>query len=173
MNTKRLSKFGLASAAVVATGLAMTAGVAQASPHPAVAAAAVTRPSITAASFTGYYGTGAPASPTVTLTGTNFGTTAPAGASDNTTSCGTYTANGQVYGSQLYFVDDNNFEAGYSTVNSADCVGISVVSWSDTKVVLKFGNAYGTFAHWYLSNGDGYALSINGGIFGGTVSGLL
>jgi hypothetical protein len=163
-------KLALAATALTLTvGLAATAVSAEAS----TSAATTTRPSISAASFTGYYGTGAPASPTVTLTGTNFGTTAPAGTSDNTTSCGTYTANGQVYGSELYVVDDNNFEAGYSTVNSADCIGISVVSWSNTQVVLKFGNAYGTFAHWYLSNGDGYALSVNGAIFGGTVSGLL
>ena len=53
-----------------------------------------------------------------------------------------------------------------------NCVGIIVVSWSSTKVVLKFGNAYGTFAHWYLTNGDGYAISIKTAIWGGTVSGL-
>jgi hypothetical protein len=53
-----------------------------------------------------------------------------------------------------------------------DCVGIIVVSWSSTKVVLKFGNAYGTFDHWYLTNGDEYALSIKTAIWGSTVSAL-
>ncbi|MEV6008164.1 hypothetical protein AB0M29_15250 [Streptomyces sp. NPDC051976] len=167
---KRLSKIGLAASALtLATGLATTA-TAQASPHQATDS--VPRPSINSVSFSGYYGTGV-SSPTLTINGSGFGATPPPGASDNTTSCGGYTANGQVYGSQLYFVDDNNFEAGYSSVGAADCVGVSVVSWSPTKVVVKFGNAYGTFQHWYLNNGDGYALSVNGGIFGGTVSGLI
>lgn len=169
---KRFHKIGLVTSALtLATGLATTAA-AQASPHQAKPADSVARPSITSVSFTGYYGTGV-SSPTVKVTGSGFGTTPPPGAADNTTSCGTYTANGQVYGSQLYFLDDNNFEAGHSTVGAADCVGVSVVSWSPTQVVLKFGNAYGTFAHWYLNNGDGYALSVNDSIFGGTVSGLL
>jgi len=67
---------------------------------------------------------------------------------------------------------DANFEAGYSNSSGADCIGITVVSWSPTKVVLKFGNSYGSFAHWYLSNDDGYALSIKTALWGGTVSGL-
>jgi len=129
------------------------------------------RPSISSVSFSGTHGPGV-ASPAITVTGTNFGATAPAGTSDNTTSCGAYTANGKVYGSKLYFLDDANFEAGFSNSGGADCVGIIVVSWSPTKVVLQFGNAYGTFDHWYLSNGDGYALSIKTALWGGTVSGL-
>ena len=129
------------------------------------------RPSISSVSFSGTHGPGV-ASPAITITGTNFGATAPAGTSDNTTSCGAYTANGKVYGSKLYFTDDANFEAGFSNSGGADCVGIIVVSWSPTKVVLQFGNAYGTFDHWYLSNGDGYALSVKTALWGGTVSGL-
>ncbi len=90
----------------------------------------------------------------------------------DTPGCGPYTANGEVYGGKLYFTDDANFEAGFSNSGGADCVGIIVVSWSSTKVVLRFGNAYGTFDHWYLTNGDGYAISIKSAIWGGTVSGL-
>ena len=120
-------------------------------------------------SFSGIHGPGVD-SPTITITGSRFGTTAPPGTSDNTTGCGPYTANGDVYGSKLYFTDDANFEAGYSNSGGTDCVGMIVVSWSSTKVVLKFGNAYGTFAHWYLTNGDGYALSLKSALWGGTVS---
>jgi hypothetical protein len=142
---------------------------------PALAASAARtsapRPGISSVSFSGTHGPGV-ASPTITVTGSQFGTTAPAGTSDNTTSCGPYTANGKVYGNKLYFTDDANFEAGFSNSSGADCVGIIVVSWSTTKVVLKFGNAYGTFDHWYLTNGDGYAISIKTAIWGGTVSGL-
>jgi len=167
-------KIGLAtSGLMLATGVATTAAAAQASPHQAVAAAATSRPSISSVSFSGYYGYGSPTIPTLTISGSGFGSAAPAGASDNTTGCGTYTANGEVFGSNLYFIDDNYFEAGYSASTGADCIGLTVESWSPTQVVLQFGNAYETYAHWYLDNGDGYAISINGSIFGGTVSGLL
>jgi hypothetical protein len=133
--------------------------------------ASAPRPGIASVSFSGTSGPGV-ASPTITITGSRLGTTAPAGTSDNTTGCGPYTANGEVYGSKLYFTGDANFEAGFSNSSGADCVGIIVVSWSSTKVVLQFGNAYGTFDHWYLTNGDGYAISIKTAIWGGTVSGL-
>jgi hypothetical protein len=140
---------------------------------PAVSAAPTSapRPSISSVSFSGTPGPGV-ASPTITITGSNFGATAPAGTSNNTTGCGPYTANGEVYGGKLYFTDDANFEAGYGNSSGADCIGIIVASWSPTKVVLQFGNAYGTFAHWYLTNGDGYALSLKSALWGGTVSGL-
>jgi hypothetical protein len=134
-------------------------------------AASASQPSIASVSFSGTSGPGV-ASPTITITGSHFGTTAPKGTSDNSTNCGPYTANGDVYGTKLYFVDDTNFEAGYSDSSGANCVGIVVVSWSSTKVVLTFGNAYGTFDHWYLTNGDGFAISLKNGLWGGTVSGL-
>jgi hypothetical protein len=160
--------------AVAVLATAATAALALAA-IPALTASAARvsapRPSISSVSFSGTHGPGM-ASPTITITGSQFGATAPAGASDNTTSCGPYTANGKVYGGKLYFTDDANFEAGFSNSGGADCVGIIVVSWSPVKVVLKFGNAYGTFDHWYLSNGDGYALSVKTALWGGTVSGL-
>ena len=152
----------LAAAVALATVPAFTASAALVS---------APRPGISSVSFSGTHGPGV-ASPTITVTGSQFGTTAPPGTSDNTTGCGPYTANGDVYGSKLYFTDDANFEAGFSNSSGADCIGIIVVSWSSTKVVLKFGNAYGTFDHWYLTNGDGYALSIKTALWGGGVSGL-
>jgi hypothetical protein len=162
---------GVIAGGLAATGLVLASvtGAAGATARPAATSAP--QPSISSVSFAGASGSGV-ASPTITLTGTHFGSKAPAGTSDDSTSCGAYTANGDVYGSKLYFVDDTNFEAGYSTSSGATCVGIIVESWSATKVVLQFGNAYGTFDHWYLSNGDGYAISVKNGIFGGDVSGL-
>jgi hypothetical protein len=156
-----LSGFGTANAATRAPAV----------PGTTVAASASSPPGISSVSFAGTAGPGV-ASPAVTLTGSGFGATAPKGTSDNSTGCGPYTANGDVYGNKLYVVDDGNFEAGFSDSNGPNCIGIKVVSWSPTKVVLQFGNAYGTFAHWYLSNGDGYAISIKNAIWGGTVSGL-
>jgi hypothetical protein len=134
-------------------------------------AASASQPNITAVAFSGTGGPGL-ASPTVTITGSGFGATAPKGISDTSTSCGLYPGNGDVYGAKLYFLDDANFEAGYSDRSGANCIGIVVVSWTPAEVVLKFGTAYGTFARWYLANGDGYALSIKNAIWGGTVSGL-
>jgi len=151
-----------AAALALATAPALTASAALAS---------APRPAISSVSFSGTHGPGVP-SPTITITGSQFGATAPAGTSNATTSCGTYTANGKVYGGKLYLTDDANFEAGFSNSGGADCVGIIVVSWSPTKVVLQFGNAYGTFDHWFLTNGDGYALSVKTALWGGTVSGL-
>jgi len=151
---------GLA-AGVIAVVLGMTARD---------AVATLSRPSIQSVAFSGKGGSGQ-SSPTITITGSHFGS-APTGTSDNSTACGPYTANGDVYGSKVYFTDDGNFEAGYGSSTSADCVGIVIVSWSTTQVVLQFGNAYGSFAHWYLSNGDGFALSLKTALWGGQVSGL-
>lgn len=158
--------------AAAVLGAAITAGALALAAVPASATSAVpVRPSISSVSFSGVHGPGVP-SPTVTVIGTHFGATAPAGTSNNSTSCGQYTANGDVYGGKLYFTDNANFEAGYSNSAGADCIGIIVVSWSATKVVLKFGNSYGSFAHWFLTNGDGFAISIKTAIGGGAVSGL-
>ena len=158
---------GIAAATVA--GVAVAASASQrgvSSP-----ATATPRPGISRVSFSGTHGPRV-ASPKITITGSHFGATAPKGTSDNATSCGHFTANGAVFGNKLYFTDDANFEAGFSNLSGANCVGIIVVSWSPTKVVLQFGNAYGTFDHWFLSNGDGYALSVKTALWGGTVSGL-
>ena len=156
----------LAAAATAALALATVPALAA-----SAALASAPQPGISSVSFTGAHGPGM-ASPTITITGSGFGASPPSGTSDNTTSCGPYTANGKVYGSKLYLTDDANFEAGFSNSSGANCVGIIVVSWSTTKVVLKFGNAYGTFDHWYLTNGDGYAISVKAALWGGTVTGL-
>ncbi|WP_218161857.1 hypothetical protein [Streptomyces monashensis] len=70
------------------------------------------------------------------------------------------------YGNRLHFLDDTNFEAGYRDGNGANCIGITVVSWSANQVALRFGSSYGSFVHWYLSNGGGFALSVDNGLFG-------
>jgi hypothetical protein len=138
---RRCAKAAVLAAATAALALAtipaLTASAARVS---------APRPSISSVSFSGTHGPGV-ASPTITVTGSGFGASAPAGTSDNTTSCGPYTANGKVYGGKLYFTGDANFEAGFSNSGGADCVGIIAVSWSPAKVVLQFGNAYGTFDH--------------------------
>jgi hypothetical protein len=178
------------SAAMLATGVAASAASAATThddpgpipaattqgdpiPIPAVAAAPAAQPTITSVAFSGYYGTGVPASPTVTIGGSGFGSTPPAGVSDNSTSCGGYTANGEVFGASLYFLDVNNFEAGYSDADGANCIGVVVVSWSPTQVVYRFGSSYASFDRWYLMNGDSFDIDVKGAIYGGIVSGLI
>ena len=158
---------GIAAATVA--GVAAAASASQ--PGVSSPGAATSRPGISKVSFSGTQGSGV-ASPKITITGSHFGATAPKGTPHHATSCGHFTANGDVFGNKLYFTDDANFEAGFSSSSGADCIGIKVVSWSNKKVVLKFGNAYGTFDHWFLTNGDGYAISIKSAIWGGSVSGL-
>jgi hypothetical protein len=160
--------------AAVLTAAAAAAAVTPATVPVLTASAALAsapRPSISSVSFTG---TTAPAwprrrSPSPAPTSVSRPRQGPR---TNTTSCGPYTANRKVYSNKLYFTDDANFEAGFSTSGGADCAGIIVVSWSPAKVVLQFGNAYGTFDHRYLTNGDGYAISVKTTLWGGAVSGL-
>src|SRR5690349_18218416 len=85
---------GVAVAAALLGSVAVTASASTAS----------SRPTITSVSFGGTSGPGV-GSPTITLHGSGFGTNPPAGTPNNSTSCGAYTANGQVYGNQLYFLD--------------------------------------------------------------------
>ncbi len=156
---------GLVSRGLIAAALVI--GTLSAS---AVAASAA-QPAIKTVTFSGVAGPNEP-SPTVTVTGSRFGATPPAGTSDNVTTCGTYSANGEVFKNKLYFVDDGNFEAGYSDSSGANCIGIIIDSWSTRKIVFHFGEAYGSFTNWFLSNGDGFAISIKNAIWGGSVSGL-
>jgi len=107
----------------------------------------------------------------VTVTGHGFGATPPAGTSNNSTSCGNYTNNGEDYGaSNLQFVDTGNFEAGGGVPPSGDCVGLIVQSWSTDQVVFQFGNAYHGYDRWYITAGDQYTVSLSNLHYAGTVS---
>jgi hypothetical protein len=122
-------------------------------------------PAISAVSFTGDT-----ADPTVTVSGSGFGTSPPPGQSDDSTSCGSYTSNGDDYGAMnLWFEDTGNFAAGNGTPPNGSCIGITVLSWSDNQVIYQFGNAYDSFDHWYLSAGDQYIVSVMGVEVTGTV----
>lgn len=122
-------------------------------------------PVISGVSFTGNT-----AAPTVTVSGQGFGTS-PTGQLNNSTSCGSYTNNGDDYGTgNLWFEDGSNFAAGIGTPPNGTCVGIIILSWSGDQVAYQFGNAYDSFAHWYISAGDQYTLSVKGVQYSGTVS---
>ena len=126
--------------------------------------------SITSVAFSGPSGPGV-GSPTITITGAEFGTTAPISYPNNATSCGQYTNNGSVFGEELYLAN-SNFSAGRGVPPNSTCVGIIVRSWTSTKIVLTFGAAYGSFDHWYLNDGDPYAIHVKSLQYANTVSGL-
>jgi hypothetical protein len=139
-------------------------------------------PVITSVAFSGSNGCCAGSTPTVTVTGTGFGTSAPAGSDDSVTDCGTYTNNGSDYGTALNTTDAHTdgslpWTAGNGTPPSGSCVGLRVSSWSDTSVVFDFGgsgSAYDSYApgEWYLANGDTFTLALEGASSTVTVSGL-
>jgi hypothetical protein len=113
--------------------------------------------------------TGGRAVPVVTVTGYSFGAE-PVGASDNVTSCGGYSNNGNLYGTSFSFTDIGNFAADTGAPPNGACVGIIVLSWTQSQIVFRFGNAYDTFDHWYITAGDAFAVVVKGYDFSGTVT---
>lgn len=147
----------VAAASAVAASLCGAALVASSS-------AAWASPTISAVQFTGDT-----TSNTITITGSGFGADPPSGTSDNVNGCGTYTNNGEDYIDSLMFQGDT-FTAGQGFPNEGSCVGLIVDRWTDTQVVLAFGNAYNTFAGWNIVAGQGFTMTVEGATFGGTVA---
>jgi hypothetical protein len=158
--TRLLAASGAAMLILVGTASAASAG-----------GAASGGVNITGVSFSGPGGVKTP--PTVTVSGSGFGSRAPKGTPDTTTPlCGTIANNGDTYGSRLYFVDNTqNWQAGFLSKTNHNCIGLVVQSWSDTQIVLTFGSYYGP-TQLVLNNGDNFAMVVKGGTFGGLVSGL-
>jgi hypothetical protein len=113
------------------------------------------KPTITSVAFTG---TGA--NPTVTITGTNFGSlpsATPAG-------CG---ATGSNYGATgLWFQDVT--QGKWTAGKSGDCIGLVVSTWTSTQIVFGFGSFYSGFGP--VTNKDKYKLEAAGVTKSGTVT---
>ncbi len=105
---------------------------------------------------------GIPDDPQVTVKGLGFGSNPPTGYSANDTACGDYSDNGDWYANNLAFDDISEFwQAGQGTAASnANCVGIIIDSWSNTKIVFQFGDAYGSNG-WFVDSGDQFTLQVN------------
>ncbi len=131
--------------------------------------------------------TGTVADPTITITGTGFGTAPPADPATDVShlaNCPASPAGGSPgfdYGNSLYVSDpkaNGGFTAGqYTTTGEAqaDCVGLVIVSYADTQIVLKFGNLYDQNIPnnmYVLSNGDPLKVVVKGATFSTTVTGL-
>jgi subtilase family serine protease len=111
-------------------------------------------PTISSVSFTG------PASnPTVTISGSNFGSEpvgSPAGCS---------TTGDNFSGTSLTFDDTTgSWEAG----TGGDCIGLLVSSYTSSQVVYQFGSGYNGFG--IANGGDAYTLTVQGVAFSGTVN---
>jgi hypothetical protein len=112
-------------------------------------------------------------SPTVTVSGGGFGAEPPTAYPADQTTCGSYDANGNWYGSDgLVFEDARSFDAGLGTIaGDSSCIGLLVTTWSPTEVVFSFGEAY-TVARSYLHDGDSFTMTVLGRHFSGMVEGL-
>jgi hypothetical protein len=151
-----LLTFGLAAAATVAPAEASAD-----TGSPAAPAVTTSLPHVASVVFNGV--SGGSASPTITVTGTGFGTE-PTGHPDT---CSTYT--GDYYNQNFYFWDDTTYwESGLS----GDCIGIVISSWTADKIVFGFGSGYGTGPDYSMYNGDNYALKVRSFMWGGVVNGL-
>jgi hypothetical protein len=116
-------------------------------------------PRITAVKFTG-----TSSDPTLTLTGTNFETTPPAG---TPIGCGSGDTGDDYGATGLWF---NDSTGGWTAGQAGDCIGLVIQTWSNTSVVFTFGNEYSGFSP--VTNGDAYTVQAEAKSFSATVSGL-
>ncbi len=134
--------------------------------------------------------TGTVAAPLITVIGKGFGSVPPPlPVSDVSTiqGCPTISSGGAPgfdYGSNLYVTDlkaavgSSMWTAGqYTTTGEAqaDCVGLVIVSWSDTQITFTYGNVYDhniPANHYVLTNGDPLKVVVKGATFTTTVAGL-
>ena len=110
-------------------------------------------PKITSVTFTG-----TSANPTVTISGTNFGTE-PAGYAAGCT------ATGDNFGTSLYFDDLTH---GWAAGQGGDCIGLVVSTYSATQIVYQFGSFYADEPA--VAAGDAYKVAVLGKTFSGTVA---
>jgi hypothetical protein len=105
-------------------------------------------------SISGVTLTGTPAAPTITVTGSNFGASAPA---DSPETCQN-TDTGDIFsGSELVFQD---LTEGWGAGEAGDCIGLLLTSWSSTKVVFTMGSQYANYGP--IAAGDQVKATIAG-----------
>jgi hypothetical protein len=107
---------------------------------------------------------GSGASTQLTITGKNLGSGPPPPNPTTPLSCTAGDTSHDFGTSSLYFSDDSR---GWAAGQTGDCLGLTVVSWSSTSVVLGFGAFYPSVSA--AANGDSYTL----GLFGTTFSSVL
>ena len=117
---------------------------------------------------------GTPASPTVTVWGSGFGsesdlgTPQPAG---GTTDCVTPPYTGSDYTNNLFISEDSQgWSAGQGDDGGGDCIGLLISSYSDNQVTFSFGSGYSLGGYGQAQNGDSYSLTLLGATYSGTIA---
>jgi hypothetical protein len=120
--------------------------------------------------ITGVTFSGAAADPTITITGSGFGNTAPP------TSGPAHSGTGFDYGTSLYFFDQSitDGDAGYQGIGKLgtpelDWIGIVLLNYSDTSITYQFGSLYTTFYATGYNSGDAYTVGVGDATFSGTI----
>jgi putative transposon-encoded protein len=98
--------------------------------------------------------TGTPANPTVTVSGSNFGSTAPTGTPETCQAGDT----GDDFGSSGLIFQD--LTESWGAGEAGDCIGLLVTSWSSTKVVFTVGNEYANYGP--IKAGDQIKVTVQG-----------
>lgn len=142
------------------TASAVVAGASEAS------AAGPQIPHITHVTISGTVVGGVVTHPSFVITGSGFGTKP---AVSNPRPCG-YTGND--YSPKFDFQDVTaNWYAGGNNGGAANCIGLTHLVWSGTRLSFKFGSAYGRSSApiWWLTPGDTYTVNVNGATYTGIV----
>ena len=108
--------------------------------------------------------TGTASNPTVTITGSNFGTIPPA-APSSPLSCVPGDTSYDYGTSGLWFNDPTQ---GWRAGQIGDCIGLIVNSYTNTQIVYQFGADYSRYGP--VTKGDAYTLTIWGVSHSGTVA---
>ena len=107
---------------------------------------------------------GDPTNPTVTVSGSGFGTQSDLGTPVPATSCSNADT-GSDYGNTFYFADPTgSWQAG----QAGNFVGLVISSYSNTQITFTFGNQYSVFGP--VNNGDSFSVTLFGVTFNGTAS---
>jgi hypothetical protein len=107
--------------------------------------------------------TGTPADPTITVTGSGFGSSPPIGSPETCQSGDT----DDDYGSSgLWFSDAT--QGGWTAGQDGDCIGLIVSSWSGSQVVFGFGNEYANYPA--IQSGDHVEVDVQGATFSGPLT---
>jgi Subtilase family len=119
-------------------------------------------PGTPAPSITGVTFSGSPPDPSITVTGSGFGSYPPIGTPETCQSGDT----GDDYGSSGLWFDDTT--QGWTAGQAGDCIGLVVTSWSSTQVVFGFGSEYGNYPP--IQSGDQIEAGVQGATFTGPLS---
>jgi hypothetical protein len=107
--------------------------------------------------------TGTPEDPTITVTGSGFGSSPPIGSPETCQSGDT----GDDYGSSgLWFSDTT--QGGWTAGQAGDCIGLIVSSWSGSQVVFGFGNEYANYPA--IQPGDQVEVDVQGATYSGPLT---